>query len=420
MKRGISINFGNLLLSLSDAIDFSNHAIAKHQQRVAFIAWEIGLQLKLPHPTLKRLFASSLLHDIGAFSLEEKIALHEFEDVNVETHCILGEVILKNSPIFKDLAPLIRNHHKEWEEWNENIDNPIVIESQIILLADYIERLIKRDLNILVQSFDISNKIVELSNKMFHPILVDAFISASKREEFWLDLVSPRLFSLLLNFGPYEKYEVETDDIIEISKIFRNIIDFKSHFTATHSAGVSACAVELAKRFGFSSIDLILMEVAGNLHDIGKLVIPNSILEKPGKLTKEEFAVIKMHTYYTYHIINTIGGLQTIMEWSAYHHEKLSGDGYPFHCNESNLSTGSKIMAVADIFTAITEDRPYRKGMDARKVMNIFTNLIKNKHVDDKIVAILYNNYSDINSRVKEVQKESKSFYESYCSMDYK
>ena len=124
------------------------------------------------------------------------------------------------------------------------------------------------------------------------------------------------------------------------------------------------------------------MEVAGNLHDLGKLAIPNSILDKPGGLTKEEMSVMKSHTYYTYLVINSIGGLNQIAEWAAYHHERLDGSGYPFHCTATELSTGARILMVTDIFTALAEDRPYRKGKTLSEVLRIMEFMVKDKHID--------------------------------------
>jgi HD-GYP domain-containing protein (c-di-GMP phosphodiesterase class II) len=160
----------------------------------------------------------------------------------------------------------------------------------------------------------------------------------------------------------------------------------------------------------------MLMEVAGNLHDIGKLAIPNSILEKPGKLTKEEMAVMKSHTYFTYSIINTIGGLQEIAEWAAYHHEKLDNSGYPFRCKEADLSTGARIMMVADIFTALAEDRPYRKGMDKDGVVRVLKEFSDRKQLDSRIVNLLIENYNEILPRVAEKQRVVKDFYENQFS----
>ena len=168
----------------------------------------------------------------------------------------------------------------------------------------------------------------------------------------------------------------------------------------------------LSRIFGLTEAEIALMEVAGNLHDIGKLAIPNSILEKPGKLTKEEMAVMKSHTYYTYAVINTIGGLQQIAEWAAFHHERFDGSGYPFHCTADELSTGSRILGVADIFTALAEDRPYRKEMSRENIFQIIKQFSDQQLLDSKIVNLLFENHDEISSYVKEKQAMAREFYE--------
>jgi len=201
-----------------------------------------------------------------------------------------------------------------------------------------------------------------------------------------------------------------------ISELFRNIIDFRSRFTSTHSSGVAASASMLSRFFGLTETEVGLMEVAGNLHDMGKLAIPNSILNKPGKLTREEMAIMKSHTYYTYYVINTIGGIQQIAEWAAYHHERLDGSGYPFHCTEAELSTGARIMMVADIFTALAEDRPYRKGMSKEGIIQIIKQFSDRRLLDDRISNLLFENYEEIFSYVAEKQAIAREFYENQFS----
>ena len=241
---------------------------------------------------------------------------------------------------------------------------------------------------------------------------LEYFVDISKREEFWLDLVPPRLYPLLLQSGPFRNVEIDMDGISLIGNLYRDIIDFKSRFTATHTSGVSECAQKLSQLFGLTGLEVNLMGIAGNLHDIGKLIIPNNILEKPDKLTPEEFAIIKCHTYYTYYIIDSIGGLQQIAEWAAYHHEKLDGSGYPFHCKAENIDTGSRIMAVADIFTAIAEDRPYRQGMEKDEIYKTIKAQTDKGLLDKRIVEVLFDNYEFISVCVKEKQIIAKDFYE--------
>ncbi len=412
MQRQTTVNLSNLIISLSDAMDLADPSLIQHQQRTALIVWKMGKATGFQDDRLGRTFIAALLHDIGAFSLEEKISLRNFEVENVEEHCIHGETLLSNIPWLKDSSEIIRFHHKEWRHWKESIENALVFESQLLCLADHVERKINRGQYILHQHEDIILKIESLSGSLFHPRIVDLFRTISNCEEFWLDLVSPRLYSLLLNEVPFRKVEINFSDISAISELFRNIIDFRSRFTSTHSSGVAASASMLSKVFGLTETEIGLMEVAGNLHDIGKLAIPNSILNKPEKLTKAEMAVMKSHTYYTYFVINTIGGLQQIAEWAAYHHEKLDGSGYPFHCTAGELSTGARILMVADIFTALTEDRPYRKGMSKNGVVKILKQFSDRRLLDTRIVNLLFENYEDIFSYVAEKQTAARDFYE--------
>jgi HD-GYP domain-containing protein (c-di-GMP phosphodiesterase class II) len=416
MQRQIVVNLGNLTLSLSEAMDLADPSLIQHQQRTAFAVWEMGKAAGLSSERLEQIFIAALLHDIGTFSLEEKISLRNFKIENVENHCIRGEILLRNIPWLKESSKIIRFHHKEWHQWNESIENPLVFESQVLYLADYVERKINREQYILHQHEDIISKIRSLSGSHFHPRVADLFMAVSNREEFWLDLVSHRLYSLLLNEGPFRRIEIDFSDISLISELFRNIIDFRSRFTSTHSSGVAASASMLSRIFGLTETEIQLMGVAGNLHDIGKLAVPNSILNKSGKLTKSEMAVIKSHTYYTYTVINTIGGLQQIAEWAAYHHERLDGSGYPFHCTAGELNIGARIMMVADIFTALTEDRPYRKGLSREEVVQIIKQFSDRHLLDTRIVNLLFENYEEILSYVSERQAAARDFYESQFS----
>ena len=412
MQRKVSVNLGNLVLSLSDAMDLASPSLAQHQQRTAFIVWEMGKAARLSEERLEKNFMAALLHDIGALSVEEKISLRNSEIKDAETHCIRGEFLLDKVPWLKDEAQIIRFHHREWQDRKESIETHFIFESQVLALADYLERLINRNQYILHQHEDIISKIKSHTNSLFHSHIVDILLTASDREEFWLDLVSTRLYSLLLHDGPFRKIEIELSSISLIAELFRNIIDFRSRFTATHSSGVAASASILSRLFGLTGTETELMEVAGNLHDIGKLAIPNGILDKPGKLTKEEMAIMKSHTYFTYSVINTIGGLQQIAEWAAYHHEKLDGSGYPFHCKADELSTGARILMVADIFTALAEDRPYRKGMSREGIRQIIKQFSDRQLLDTKIVNILFENFDEIFSHVAEKQAVAREFYE--------
>ncbi|MCB7129288.1 MAG: HD domain-containing protein, partial [Candidatus Brocadiales bacterium] len=149
--------------------------------------------------------------------------------------------------------------------------------------------------------------------------------------------------------------------------------------------------------FGFSETEVLMMSLAGLLHDVGKLSIPDEILEKPGKLTEQEFDIIKQHTFYTFHILNNIKGFDEMSKWAAYHHERLDGTGYPFRIPGSDMSVGSRVMAVSDVFTALSEDRPYRKHLKKDKVIDILDKQVTGGALDGKIVNIVKDSYDDVN-----------------------
>ena len=412
MLKKLYVNFGNFLLSFSDAIDLAYSKIASHQIRTAFISWEIAKAASLPKERIKNLFIAALFHDIGALSIEEKVSLIELEDIDPNPHCILGEALFESSPLFSRAAKIVRNHHRPWNQWDIPITTPDVFESQALYLADILERKINRKQYILHQSENLREKIISLSGSQINDDIIALFIEISNREDFWLDLSSPRLYSTLLHFGPFRVVEIDYDNIFSIATLFRKLIDFKSRFTATHSTGVAECAVILSKLFGLTEEEIKHIKLAGYLHDLGKLSIPNSILEKDDRLTKEEFAIIKQHTYFTYSVLNSIGELEDIAEIAAFHHERLDGTGYPFHVGAEKINTCARIMAVADIFTALTEDRPYRKGMKKKEIKKILKSLSQSNALDKKIVNLLLENFEEISRHVKEKQLVSREEFE--------
>jgi len=410
--EGISVDLLNLVLSLSDAMDLASPELSQHQLRTAYVAWELAKVAKLPAGDVENLFIASLLHDVGALSLEEKIDIHRTEVLDPEPHCLIGEALLKEVPIFEPCARIVRFHHRKWQDWQAPIDTSVVLQSQMLLVADFLERAIDRRRYILHQNQDIIARIGSLSGTVVHGEVVDMFRMVSKREDFWLDLVSPRVYSLLLHHGPGRRIDLDLDQLRVISELFRNMIDFRSRFTATHSSGVAASASTLSRLFGLTEMEIELMEITGNLHDLGKLVIPNSILNKPGKLTQEEFALMQQHTYFTYHVLATVGGIRNIAEWAAFHHEKLDGTGYPFHVDAKRLDVNSRILAVADMFTALAEDRPYRKGMTRDEVLPILRSGRDRNCLDSNVVNVLEMNYDEIAALTAQKQADSKEYYE--------
>ena len=128
------------------------------------------------------------------------------------------------------------------------------------------------------------------------------------------------------------------------------------------------------------------MYLAGALHDIGKVAVGNEILEKPGRLTDEEFTIMKHHAAYTYYILSEIDDFEELRDWAAFHHERLDGTGYPFGKTAAELNTQERMMACIDIYQALTESRPYKQGMSHEKACEILWDMAKKGWLDETIV----------------------------------
>lgn len=170
-----------------------------------------------------------------------------------------------------------------------------------------------------------------------------------------------------------------------IADFFADIVDYKSPFTSRHSIGVAEKAAQFAKYIGYDVSDIEKMYLAGALHDIGKMAVGNEILEKPDKLTDEEFDKMKNHVGYTYLILSQVDGFEDIRDWAALHHEKLNGKGYPFGKTADELNEQERIMACVDIYQALTEERPYKKGMSHEKTCDILDDMAQKGFIDSTI-----------------------------------
>jgi HD-GYP domain-containing protein (c-di-GMP phosphodiesterase class II) len=159
--------------------------------------------------------------------------------------------------------------------------------------------------------------------------------------------------------------------IDNVCEAFAGIIDAKSPYTHQHSQRVTKAALAIGKALGLRAKDIVILRRASLLHDIGKLGVPNSILDKPGKLTSAEWEKIRLHPYYTQRILEQISGFQHLAFIASTHHEKLDGSGYHRNLRGSQLPLESRALTVADIFDALSSKRSYRDALALDEVFDI-------------------------------------------------
>lgn len=396
----LAVNLFEMVSCVSRALDLLNPAVEEHHLRVSVIASGLARQLGFSEAVRLDLATAGALHDAAALLQDHRLAMHDFlfagsqeeprpsNADGVHTHAFEGARLLGRFSPFSNAASIVRHHHVPWDGGRgESFEGqPVSPLSHLLNLADRVAVLPTRA-NVLNQRQAIRERIRAASGTAFNPEHVSAFEELCTRESFWLDLVFDAPGAFFEETRTAAPTVLGLRQVAELAEVLGQLIDSRSPFTATHSAGVSMVAAGLASRLGMSPVECEMMRIAGLLHDLGKLAVPTDLLDKPGRLTPEEFSIVQTHTYHTFQVLKPVRCLQTINEWASLHHERLDRRGYPFHTAE--LSLGSRIMAVADIFTALSEDRPYRPGMRREAVTSLLQENVAGRAIDGDVVQAL-------------------------------
>lgn len=163
---------------------------------------------------------------------------------------------------------------------------------------------------------------------------------------------------------------ITLEDMHEIVDALATTLEAKNAYTCGHSGRVAELSLALAKGMGLSMAEQELIHIGGHLHDIGKIGIPDAILNKPGKLTEIEFSIIRQHPDIGSKIVSKVKALRSIDCIVRHHHERFDGTGYPDRLYGKAISLGARIVAVADAFDAMSNIRTYRSALSLRQVMD--------------------------------------------------
>ena len=395
MKEELSIDIVGLAGTCSYALDCIEAELVniknKHGKRVAYISVCMADYWAIQDDALKDLAMCALLHDNAltqyiSEELEKNPVIDLEKDLSEEKthlHCIYGEKNITKIPFKTDVSNVILYHHehadgtgpfqKKWQE--------IPLFARIIHLADTID-IIANSMESDSQRWNfVCQSLLKNKDRLFDSECVNAFIHAFTKESF-MCLSDGSFETRLWEIIPRQKQIFDWETCKNVADFFAKIVDYKSSFTSRHSIGVAEKAALFAQYIGFDSINVQKMYLAGALHDIGKMAVGNEILEKPDKLTDDEFSQMKNHAGYTYLILSDVEDFEEIRDWAAFHHEKLNGKGYPFGKNADELNEPERIMACIDIYQALTEDRPYKKGLSHEKTCDILDDMAQKGFVD--------------------------------------
>lgn len=390
----------DVTVALSRALDLMEidflGGVTYHSRRVAYIALRLAELCGYSTDELSDLISLAILHDNGfgkefqSRAARDPAASPVGELSAVESsvlHCLAGEENLEGYPFLSKPVGVLRCHHENWDGsgFLRISGEAIPLSSRIIRLADLIERRFPLGSVEYEGKLDLYEWIREQSGRMLDPRLVDAFREASAAPAFWLDLESDFVGRALMGRMPQVRREMSFTEMREATRVFSRIIDSKSRFTRVHSQELSEKAGIMAARYGYDAERTAQLRIAADLHDIGKLAVPNRILEKPGKLDPPEIDVIQRHTYYTRVSLSAIRGFEDITEWAANHHERVDGTGYPFRLSPERLDFNSRLLACLDIYQALTELRPYREGLEHGQALSILRGMAAQGRIDAAI-----------------------------------
>lgn len=370
------------------------HVTNKHAKRVAYMSVCTAMQMGITGRKLQDLAVCALLHDNALTQYIQEEFHNDISHVDsikelphAGAHCVMGEQNIKDIPFYTDVKNVILYHHENADgsgpfgkKWNE-----IPLFARIIHMCDLLDMVCLRK----AVDFETWKKISEFLSKIRGTVIddecADAFMDAFTGVSV-MNMEDSQIEKSLWGKVPREKIELTFEQIKNIAGFFARIVDYKSPFTSTHSIGVAECARKLSGYMGFDDETVQKMYLAGALHDIGKVAIGNDILEKPDRLTDEEFDTMKHHASYTYRILSDIDDFDEIRDWAAFHHERLDGTGYPFGKSADELNECERIMACVDIYQALTESRPYKKGMTHEKAIGILEDMAQKGWLDKNIV----------------------------------
>lgn len=303
----------------------------------------------------------------------------------IQTRCSKGAQIAIKLGFCEKTADAIRALDEHWDGLGEPLGirgDSIPLLGRIACLAQTVEVYFRT--YGLIAALDMAEA---RSGKWFDPDLVQAFLTLRHDEQLWERVDCPNANDLLVDWEPLEERQFLDEARLDaIAEAFADVIDAKSPWTLRHSFGVADATEGIFRQLGYPESAVRYWRRAALLHDIGKLGVSNLVLDKPGRLTEDEFAQMKKHVDYTRHILRAVPCFRSFADDAAAHHEKLDGSGYSLGLDASSLSAEARVLCVADIYDALSAKRPYRKGqMSLEQVFDIMS-----EQVEEKLCPIAY------------------------------
>ena len=420
MVQTAAVPTSRLLAALSTALDLTEGQLPGHALRTAYLAMRVADAMRLPSDDRATLFYAAFLKDAGCSSNAAAVSrIFGGDDIALKAkQATIGRSVLhkaafamRNLPSTEPLPLRLRRLimiglrgqrerraieslrcergasiarkagfsgavgtaiHDVHEMWDGHGQPRGIARDAIDPRARIIAACAALDLFASVRGrAEALTVIAARRGSWYDPDIVDALLDLGTRGLFE-DLQAPDLIGRTMDLEPTTRVDVAEDaDVDRLAGAFADIVDAKSPFTGSHSQRVGSLSETVALKLGLSDASVVDIRRAGLLHDLGKLGVPNMILDKPSRLEPAEFEVIKRHPELTLRILDPVPAFATVAQLAACHHERLDGRGYFRGLTAPELSIGARIVAVADVYEALTADRPYRAAMPPEQALGI-------------------------------------------------
>jgi len=373
--------FEDIVKALSLTMDLVEQALHAHSMRVAGIAVNIGQKIGLDHSYIRDIYYTGLLHDIGQIGTPDRIlrkkgTLTLSEKAQIFGHPRVGYEIVREIPTLDGAAHLIMWHHERWDGtgYPDSLRWEGVPEgAQVLTTADTIDALLSpRPWRPALPPDEAISEMRKYAGVQFNPGYVGVLMSLiDERGVEKIDEIDSDLKKILKK--ETEKHpefkRLTGGRIIGIFDLFSRIIDARHKYTRGQSRRVANLAREIGKELGFNNEDLFKIEIAGLLHQAGKVAVSSAIVDKAGKLTQDEWEIMREYPLVSERIVASIRALEGLGPVVRHQSERYDGSGYPDGLTGDLIPIFSRILAVAYTFDAMASNRAYRKALPLERII---------------------------------------------------
>lgn len=382
----VLLNTAEIIRIVRSALSKIDPRLIDHGERVGYIAAKIREECPDRSdidPTV--LFILCALHDIGAYKTEEIDDMVRFETETVFDHALYGYLFLKNTTHLSAYAEAVYYHHTDYRSPALRAC-PCARYAQLIHLADRADILLGAGARGL-------GSLRAMAGTRFLPADVEALFRAEDRFHMTEQLRSGAYLREAEEMAL--SLDIKSHEIMDYLRLLVYAIDFRSPYTVTHTADTTLISLETGRLLGMGEHDLQAMYLGAFLHDVGKIAIPHTILEKPGKLTAAEFTIIQRHIPEGEQILRGVVS-DEICDIALRHHEKMDGSGYALGLRGDELTLPQRIVGVADILSALSQKRSYKEAFPKSQVVSILTDMKERGQLCPLVVDTACLNYDRI------------------------